>query len=191
MSDWVHIHGYMTVSHEIPNNFGKYRKDDSYVREIIGETPDTWIAALLTNARSMWCDDKSIQESQILPYCVEIVWQNYLRDGDLADYKAERELIYFDEADKKKLLFPAGSEGPLDLSVTACLDDGGLYWHIVFNGNLRDRHELKPFIEWWKTINNYLAVINGYFYCSNKVNYWEESIADEYHKEKKKYVIEE
>lgn len=79
--------------------------------------------------------------------------------------------------DIKKLSFPCGTDGPINLSISPNLSVySGLLYHVVFGGNLKGMYSVKEVVEWWRTIKKYLTVVDGHFFASSETDYYEDSI---------------
>ena len=116
-----------------------------------------WLDSLLMSARAA--------SGRKYPWAglpTHIAYRHYNLDTD----EEEDEVMWVPEEDERKLVFPAGNEGPADLTVTPNIRDGVLTWHVVISGSLGDAcYSIKPFVEWWETITKYLDVDCGYFWC--------------------------
>lgn len=162
MSDWVKVSGYMIISPEIPNIFGKYKDNEEWSRELLYD-PNSWVASILPESREK-CN-YTYNYKHVLPSVLYIDWVRESQSGGVIH---EDEIVNISDIDKKKLSFPTGSEGPLDLSITPRLSSAyGLVYHVVFDGSLRDRSELEPIKDWWSTIKKYLVINRGYIYASS------------------------
>lgn len=158
MGHWVDVSGYMVVNNAIPTHFSKLHNDEGmWTTEPFCMSPIDWLDSLLMGARKA----SSIEHPWAgLP--THIVYRHYNLDTD----EEEDEAVWVPQEDERKLVFPAGNEGPADLTVTSNIRDGILTWHVVIAGSLGDDcHSIKPFVEWWETITKYLDVAYGHFWC--------------------------
>lgn len=169
MSDWLKVSGYLIVSPDLPNNFGKHHNDTFWYAEHM-EDPHCWISRILNANQQNWqTTDHTIR--YILPSTLHIRWEHRFKA------LTEDEIIFFTDEEKEKLLFPSGSEGPLDLSISSRLDPYyGLQYHVTFNGSLRNRSDLTMVIDWWTTIKKYLKITDGHIFASTATNYFEDSL---------------
>lgn len=180
MSTWTHCSGYMVVSPDKPMFGTLHSNEDGWVGEYSFDGERQWIGQLLVTPREQcgWNYD----ECSVLPVSSLIEWKKYTSDEIIE----EREVYYYSEEDNKKLQFPSGSEGPLNLTVTACVNKHGLVWHVVFHGFLRNYETCQPIVKWWNTLKKYLTIYNGHIYASSGKDYFEDTIYDEdYGKEEK------
>ena len=170
MSDWAHVHGYIIVG-PIVKPMGKYKDDPTWKGERMYCDDNSFIGQLFTKARlamqePYFDEERNLEEWRLnfihLP--IEIEWTN------TSTLQTERELFTLPEEDIDALIFPHGSEGPMDMTIAANLDDRGLAWHIVFVGNLRDVDDLTPIENWWATLQKYLYISSGHIYASTSYN---------------------
>lgn len=158
MGHWVDVSGYMVVNDAIPTHFSKVHNDELMwtIEPFCTSTVD-WLDRLLTGAR-----EASKRKYPWAGLPTHIAYRHYNVDTD----EEEDEVMWVPKEDERKLVFPAGNEGPADLTVTANIRDGVLTWHVVISGSLGDAcYSIKPFVEWWETITKYLDVAYGHFWC--------------------------
>lgn len=171
MSDWTKVSGYMIVYPEIPvNSFGKYA-GDPYWDGRTDEDPYRWIASILpeARARNMW-EYPSVRIPK-LPV-LYITWTK-------RDTEEEELLVEHPLADLVKLAFPAGSEGPLDLTISSVLSHYyGHTFHVVFNGNLRGVSDITKIVDWWHTVQKYLRVYQGHIRVESPKELYTHTIGD-------------
>ena len=158
MGHWVDVSGYMVVNNAIPTHFSKLHNDEGmWTTEPFCMSTVDWLYSLLTGAREAsgckypWAG---------LPTHISYMHCN-AETGEEED-----EVVWVSEEDERKLVFPAGNEGPADLTVTANIRGGYLRWYVIIEGSLGDAcYSIKPFVEWWETITKYLDVVHGHFWC--------------------------
>lgn len=170
MSDWTRIHGYMIISPVI-KPIGKYKDDPDWKGERIYCDDNSFIGQLFTKARldmkePYLNEERNLEEWRLnfIHRTIEIEWIN------ISTLQTEREFFSLPEEDIDALIFPHGSEGPMDMTITADLDDSGLLWHVVFTGNLRDVSDLTSIKNWWETLQKYLEVLAGHIYANTSCN---------------------
>ena len=170
MSDWAHIHGYIIVG-PVVKPMGKYKDDPSWKGERMYCDDNSFIGQLFTKARlamkePYFNEERNLEEWRLkfIHRPIEIEWTN------ISTLQTERELFTLPEEDIDALIFPHGSEGPMDMTIAANLDDRGLVWHIVFVGNLRDVDDLIPIKNWWHTLQKYLYISSGHIYANTSYN---------------------
>lgn len=166
MSDRTHIHGYMIIS-PVVKPMGKYKYNPDWKGELIYYDDNAFIGQLLTKAKlamqqPYFDEERNLAEWRLnfIHRPIEIEWIN------IDTLQTEREFLELPEEDIDALIFPHGSEGPMDMTIAANMDDRGLAWHVVFTGNLRDVDDLTPIKNWWTTIQKYLKVYTGHIYAS-------------------------
>ena len=159
MGHWVNISGYMVVNNSIPTHFSKLHNDEGmWTTEPFCMSAVDWVDRLLTGARAA-----SGRKHPWTGLPTHISYRHYNVDTG----EEEDEVVWVPEEDERKLVFPAGNEGPAELTVTANIQDGVLTWHVVISGPLGDAcYSIKPFVEWWETITKYLDVSCGHFWCN-------------------------
>ena len=183
MSFWTDASGYLIVYPEIPL-FGKYKDNDDYSHQYL-EDPHQWVAMLLTSNREKWTWARD--ERYVLPSTLFVRW---FKDGEFVD----DEIIAMPDEDSKALVFPTGSEGPLQLTISPAMDEFyGLVWHVTFHGRLRDVENLDAIVKWWNTLKKYLAIHSGHIECECHNKYYTDTIAPTNYKEYNKtlYVPED
>ena len=158
MGHWVDISGYMVVENSIPTHFSKIHHDeDMWTTDTFCMSPTDWFDKLLPGARA--ASGRKYPRAGIPTH---IVYRHY----NIETEEIDDEAVWVPEEDERKLVFPAGNEGPAELTVTANIRDGVLKWHVVISGSLGDAcYSIKPFVEWWETITKYLDVTHGHFWC--------------------------
>ena len=158
MGHWVDISGYMVVENSIPLHFRKLHHDEGmWTTDTVCMNPIDWLDSLLTGARK--ASGRKYPGAGIPTH---IAYRHY----NVETGEEEDECMWVPQEDERKLVFPAGSEGPADLTVTANIRDGVLTWHVVISGSLGDAcYSIKPFVEWWETITKYLDITYGHFWC--------------------------
>lgn len=172
MSDHAHLHGYMIIS-PVVKPMGKYKDNPDWKGTRMYCDDNSFIGQLLTTAR------EAMQEPYLSEECNLEYWRNtfgYCWPGEIEwtnihTLQTEREFVGLPEEDRDALIFPHGSEGPMDMTITANLDDKGLVWHVVFTGNLRDVSNLTAIKKWWNTLQKYLNVLAGHIYADTSCNY--------------------
>lgn len=177
MSFWAEASGYLIVYPEIPR-FGRYKDNDDYFPEYHLEDPHCWVARLLTSNREKWSWARASR--YVLPPTLFVRW---FKDGEFVD----DEIISIPDEDSKALVFPTGSEGPLQLTVSPAMDEFyGLAWHVTFHGKLRDVETLDAIVKWWNTIKKYLSIRSGHIECECHNKYYTDTIVpttyEEYNK---------
>ena len=183
MSAWTHCSGYMVVSPEKPMFGTLHVNEEDWTSEYSFDKDQQWVGQLLVTAREEY--GWSWDDYPILPVNSIIEWKKYTSDEVIE----EREVYNYPEEDNKKLRFPSGSEGPLNLTVTACVNKHGLAWHIVFHGCLRDYETCQPIAEWWNTLKKYLTIYSGHIYASSRDDYFEDTIYDKDYDKNGKVLI--
>lgn len=196
MSDWINITGYMVISDGLPCHIGKYGKpfdeeisDEEFIRmwvgEICGATVSDMLGKIIITMSKKWkyFIDKPYNP---LGFHDRILWNRPIYDGEKIFVEDEKEEEWFrwDELKLKDkpllecLQFPCGSEGPLDVTVTPHIDEWGTSWHVVFDGNLRDRDSsyFEHVKSWWEAIQTMFNVCSGYICCTWLDNKWENII---------------
>ena len=191
MSDWIHVTGYMVVGDGVPCNIGKKYKEDlendmTPTGEICGITASEMLGKILVTLRNKWkyfCD----KPYNPFDYYGRILWKvpymngsgEWERDDEEEEWFVWKELKLDDDTNfLEALQFPCGSEGPLDLTVIPHIDQWGTSWHVVFDGNLRDRENtyFKKVKIWWRAIQQLLNVNSGYICCTWLDEKWKEEI---------------
>jgi hypothetical protein len=196
MSDWIHVTGYMVISDGLPCRIGKYGKpfdevisDEEFMRmwngEICGMTVSDMLGKLIIAMTNRWMyfTDKPYNP---LGFHDRIFWKKPIMEdnGLYVGDEEEEEWFRWDEQKLKDkpllecLQFPCGSEGPLDVTVTPHIDEWGTSWHIVFNGNLRDRDSsyFEHVKSWWEAMQTMFNVGSGYICCTWLDEKWKEEI---------------
>lgn len=196
MSDWIHITGYMVIGNDLPCHIGKYGKpfdeeisDEEFIRmwvgEICGETVSGMLGKILIAMSNRW---KYLSDKPYNPFGFHdrILWKRPIYDGEKIFVEDEEEEEWFRWDDQKLkgkpllecLQFPCGSEGPLNITVTPHIDEWGTSWHVVFDGNLRDRDSsyFEHVKSWWEAIQTMFNVCSGYICCTWLDNKWENII---------------
>ena len=187
----MHVTGYMVVVDSVPCSIGKKYKEDlenemTPKGEICGITASEMLGKILVTLRNKWkyfCD----KPYNPFGYYGRILWKvpymnccgEWERDDEEEEWFVWEELKLDDSTNLLEALqFPCGSEGPLDLTVVPHIDEWGISWHIVFNGNLRDRDitYFKKIESWWKALQLLLNVGSGYIRCSWFDKKWENII---------------
>ena len=196
MSAWIKVSGYMVISDGLPCRIGKYGKpfdeeisDDEFLTMWQGElccgNVSDMLGKILITMSNKW---KYLIDEPYNPFGFHdrIIWKKPIFDdeGLFIEDEEEEEWFRWDELKIKDkpllecLQFPCGSEGPLDVTVTPHIDEWGTCWHIVFNGNLRDRENtyFKKIEKWWNTLQLLLNVGSGYICCTWLDEKWENII---------------
>lgn len=190
MSNWLYVSGYMVVSDYLPCKIGKKytidgENDLSPSAELCGYNVSTMLGSVLVSLRQRWAyyHDKSYNPFN---YQDRILWKIPIVDdnGSFIKDEEDEEWIKWDEMKigetpfLKVMEFPCGSEGPLDLTITPHIDEWGTSWHIVFNGNLRDRDSsyIKHIEEWWKVMQLLLNVESGYIVVEGQGKKWKNAV---------------
>lgn len=181
MSSWVNVSGFMVIGDGLPCNFGEHLNDEEWVGNIVGTSVAEMLGNLLIGARQNMLGYRDEDYSPMLnPLRIE--WRklyNYGDDDEPREYEdVEYEWYELTEEDKKALLFPCGSECPLDITVTPYMDKWGSYWHIVIDGGLRDRTSayFEDLQKWWKTLQKFFNVSSGYIFARSGDKEWEDKI---------------
>ena len=193
MSDWVKVSGYMVIGDGLPCHIGKYGKpfdeeifdDESMTMwngEICGATVSDMLGKILIGMSKKW---KYLSDKPYNPFGFHdrILWKKPIYDDEKMFIKDEEEEEWF-RWDKLKLKdkflleclqFPCGSEGPLDITVTPYIDEFGTSWHIVFNGNLRDRTDayFEHIKSWWEAMQTMFNIGCGYIVAESQGKKWE------------------
>ena len=170
MSDWAHIHGYMIIS-PVVKPMGKYKDNPEWKGERIDCDDNSFIGQLFTKAKLDMKDPYFNEERNLEE------WRIYFRHRTIviewintSTLQEEREFLDLPEEDIDALIFPHGSEGPMNMTITADIDDRGLIWNVVFTGNLRDVDDLTPIKNWWTTLQKYLDITAGHIYTNTSFN---------------------
>ena len=196
MSTWVSVTGYMVISDFLPCRIGKYGKpfdeeisDEEFLTmwngELCGTNVSNMLGKILIAMSKNWeyLADKPYNPfgfHDVIHWKKPIMEDNGLYVGD----EEEEELFRWDELKLKGksllecLQFPCGSEGPLDVTVTPHIDEFGTSWHIVFNGNLRNRTDgyFEHIKSWWEAMQTMFNVGSGYIRAFFYPNSWESKI---------------
>lgn len=171
MSDWAHIHGYMIIS-PVVKPMGKYKDDPDWKGERMYCDDNSFIGQLFTKAKlamkePYYNEERNLEEWRLsFGFC----WPGEIEWINTSTLQTEREFFSLPEKDIDALIFPHGSEGPMNMTITADLDDSGLLWHVVFTGNLRDVSDLTAIKNWWNTLQKYLEVLAGHIYANTSCN---------------------
>lgn len=171
MSDWAHIHGYMIIS-PVVKPMGKYKDDPDWKGERMYCDDNSFIGQLLTTARLVmkepyFNEDRNLEKWR---HSCGFCWPGEIEWMHTDTLQTEREFFSLPEEDIDALIFPHGSEGPMNMTITADLDDSGLLWHVVFIGNLRDVSDLTAIKNWWHTLQKYLGILTGHIYANTSCN---------------------
>ena len=168
MGHWVNISGYMVVNNAIPTRFSRmHNNEDMWTTEPHCMDTVAWIHSLLSGARE--------NSGSLWPYAglpTHVTYRHFnCETGEELD-----EVIWVPKEDEEKLKFPAGNEGPANLTIVANMSADGLRWHVVVEGSLGDDcYSVKPFKEWWETVTKYLDVTYGHFWCKGLDGEYENS----------------
>lgn len=196
MSDWIHVTGYMVIGNDLPCHIGKYGKpfdeeisDEEFIRmwvgEICGETVSDMLGKIIIAMSKKW---KYFVDKPHNPFGFHdrILWKRPIYDGEkiFVEDEEEEEWFRWDEQKLKDksllecLQFLCGSEGPLNVTVTPHIDEWGTCWHVVFDGNLRDRDSsyFEHAKSWWEAMQTMFNVCSGYICCTWLDNKWENII---------------
>ena len=196
MSNWIHITGYMVISNDLPCRIGKYGKpfdekisDKEFLTmwngEICGVTVSDMLGKILIAMSKKW---KYLSDKPYNPlgFHDRILWMKPIYDDEKNFVEEEEEEEWFrwdnlklkDKPLLKCLQFPCGSEGPLNVTVTPYINEFGTSWHIVFDGNLRDRTDgyFEHIKSWWEAMQNMFNVGSGYIKASFYPKTWESKI---------------
>ena len=196
MSTWVTITGYMVISDGLPCRIGKYGKpfdeeisDEEFMTMWNGELCGTNVSDMLGKVLiAMSRNWQYLIDKPYNPFGFHdrILWKKPIYDDEkmFVEDEEEEEWFRWDELKLKDkpllecLQFPCGSEGPLDVTVTPHIDEFGTSWHIVFNGNLRDRTDgyFEHIKSWWEAMQTMFNVGSGYIRASFYPNHWESKI---------------
>ena len=179
MSHWVNVTGFMVIGDGLPCNYGEHANDEQWVGNIVGTSVAELLGNLLIGEReNMLCNRDKDYDPLLNPLRIE--WRKmYNYDDEPRDYdEIEDEWFNLTEEDRKALLFPCGSECPLDITVTPHMDRWGSYWHIVIDGGLRDRTSayFEDLQKWWKTLQKFFNVSSGYIFARSGDKEWEDKI---------------
>lgn len=166
MSHWLRITGYMVLTDYLPCNIGKHAGDEKWEGKISEESVPTMIGKLITSARDTWYQE----HQKYLPYWIRIVWTN-VKTGE-----TDEEYYHPEEDEYRAAGFLHGSEGPLDISSVMHTTDIGVSYHIVFDGALRDRHNLESVKEWWKTMQRFFDIGAGFIRAHSFEGEWSDII---------------
>ena len=193
MSNWVNVSGYMVISNDLPCRIGKYGKafdeeisDEEFLTmwhgEICGTTVSNMLGKVLIAMSEGW---EYLYDEPYNPFNLSdrILWKKPIYDDEKNFVEDEEEEEWF-RWDKLKLKdkplleclqFPCGSEGPLDITVTPHIDELRTSWHIVFNGDLRDRTYgyFEHIKSWWDAMQTIFNVDSGYIKASFYPKTWE------------------
>lgn len=152
MSDWIHVTGYMVISNDLPCRIGKYGKPFD---EVISDEEFV----------KMWNGE----------ICGESVSDML---GKILIAMSKKWKYFTDKSLLECLQFPCGSEGPLDVTVTPHIDECRTSWHIVFNGNLKDRDSsyFERVKSWWEAMQTMFNVYSGYICCTWLDEKWQNII---------------
>ena len=188
--------GYMVVSDGLPCRIGKYGKpfdeeisDEEFETmwngEISGMSVSDMIGKIFIAMSKKW---RYFADEPYDPfgYHDKINWKKpimgegglYIGDEEEEEWFVWEELMLDDKPLLQCLQFPCGSEGPIDITVTPHVDEFGTSWHIVFQGNMRDRASeyLDHIKRWWKAVQTMLNVYNGYIKASYGYECWEDIV---------------
>ena len=199
MSAWVKVSGYMVISDDLPCRIGKYGKpfdedisDEEFLAmwngELCGSTVSDMLGKVLIGMSKKW---EYLADKPYNPFGFhdKIFWKKPMHDDEglyLGD-EEEEEWFRWDELKLKDktllecLQFPCGSEGPLKITVIPHIDERGTSWHIVFNGNLRDRTDcyFEHIKSWWEAMQTMFNVGSGYIRASFYPKTWEAKIIED------------
>lgn len=182
MSFWSEVNGYMIIEPEIPDCFGKHAGVDDWTRKVMYQ-PHEWVSRLLPAMREAW--DREHAWRTVLPGGFYIDWETYEDDGTVV---YDDDICYIPDEDAQKLRFPAGSEGPMSMTISTRLDPFyGMQFHVVFDGNLRDVENIDAIVEWWETIKKYLVIKEGHIFAASEDTYYEDSVHSVHKSERKVY----
>lgn len=179
MSSWVNVSGFMVIEDVLPCNIGDHLNDEQWVGNIVGTSVAELLGYLINDERQNMLYRRDENYDPLLN-SLRIEWRKlYNYDEEPRDYEdVEDEWYDLTEDDKKALLFPCGSEGPLDITVTPYMDRMGAHWHIVFDGGLRDRTSayFEDLKKWWNTLQKFFNVNVAFIHaeCGDKT--WEDKI---------------
>ena len=178
MSSWVNVSGFMVIGDGLPCNIGEHANDKEWVGTIIGSSTCVLLGYLINGARQNY--DREFYNPILNDLRIE--WrkiEDY--DGNRPyDYVEEREYEWFQLSDEEleALKFPHGSEGPLDVTITPCMERDSTTWHIVIDGGLCDRTSayFEDLKKWWKTLQKFFYVSVAFIHvdCGDKI--WEDKI---------------
>ena len=170
MSDWTHIHGYMIIS-PVVKPMGKYKNNPAWKGTRIDCDDNSFIGQLFTKARLEMKEPYFYEEHNLKEWRINFIHRTIVIEWtNTSTLQMEREFFSLPEEDIDALIFPHGSEGPMNMTITADLDDSGVLWHIVFTGNLRDVDDLTAIKNWWNTLQKYLNVLAGHIYANTSYN---------------------
>ena len=193
MSNWVNVSGYMVISNDLPCRIGKYGKafdeeisDEEFLTmwhgEICGVTVSNMLGKVLIAMSEGW---EYLYDEPYNPFNLSdrILWKKPIYDDEKNFVEEEEEEEWFrwdklklkDKSLLECLQFPCGSEGPLDVTVTPHIDELRTRWHIVFNGDLRDRTYgyFEHIKSWWDAMQTIFNVDSGYIKASFYPKTWE------------------
>lgn len=172
MSFHVYCSGYMVITDDLPCKIGKHKGDNEWIGEVYPSSVAQMLGALLVGMRENCYKEK--YNPLINP--LRIVWKNYPNyDEEKGLDIIEDEWYDLDDETLKSLVFPHGSEAPLNLTITPHTNKWGTSWHIVFEGDLRDRdyNYFKSIEKWWKTLQNFFEVGSGYIVAEGQGKKWQ------------------
>lgn len=193
MSDWVKVSGYMVIGDGLPCRIGKYGKafdeeisDEEFLTmwngEICDATVSDMLGKILIGMSKNW-EYLSDKPYNPLGFHDRILWKKPIYD-DEKNFVEEEEWVRWDKLKLKDkpllecLQFPCGSEGPLYVTVTPHINEFGTSWHIVFDGNLRNRTDgyFEHIKSWWEAMQTMFNVGSGYIRASFYPKTWESKI---------------
>lgn len=171
MSDHAHLHGYMIIA-SVVKPMGKYKDNPDWKGTRMYCDDNSFIGQLLTTAREAMQEPYLSEERNLEYWCntFDYCWPGEIEWTNISTLQTERELLELPREDIDALIFPHGSEGPMNMTITADLDGRGLVWHVVFTGNLRDVSNLTAIKKWWKTLQKYIDILSGHIYANASCN---------------------
>ena len=172
----THVHGHIIIDDYLPCKIGQYADAEDWRGYIYGESTASLLGKFLKAERDHWADD----EYNPLINDLHIIWEKEVPSDNNDDIVIESEDEFYQLTSEqcKNLRFPAGSDGPIDLTIIPYNDRYKTSWHIVFHGSLRRRYGdgLEHVKNWWETLQQFFEFKAGYIHAEWLDNVWEDKI---------------
>lgn len=172
----THVHGHIIIDDYLPCKIGQYANSEEWRGHLYGDSTASLLGKFLTAEREHWADD----EYRPLINDLHIIWEKDApsdNDNDIV-IESEDEFYNLTPEQCKNLRFPAGSDGPIDLTIIPYNDRYKTTWHIVFHGSLRRCYGdgMGHIKNWWKTLQQFFEFKAGYIHAEWLDNIWEDKL---------------